>query len=101
MKIKTDHKWKEFIYGYQLPEKFKSDFDYIDSADIDSHEFIKYKGYYYDPGDFMRMESTIAPHPQREGWEEWHGYQSDSFFSGVLIKLSDDGEQYQVATYFS
>lgn len=31
----------------------------------------------------------------------WHGYHGDSYFSGVLIRLSDDGERYQVATYFS
>lgn len=29
------------------------------------------------------------------------GYYSDSFFSGFLIKLSNDGESYKIATYIS
>jgi hypothetical protein len=28
----------------------------------------------------------------------WQGWQADSFFSGVAIELSDDCEQYKVAT---
>ena len=32
-------------------------------------------------------------------FKEWHAYLSDSFFSGILIRVSDDGEQYQIATF--
>ena len=36
-------------------------------------------------------------HPQ----QNWHGYMSDSLFSGILIRYSDDMDQYQIATYIS
>ena len=31
----------------------------------------------------------------------WHGTNGDSYFSGVLIRISDDGEEYKIATYTS
>jgi len=47
----------------------------------------------------MRIDSAIAPHPQREGWKQFDGYASDSFFSGVLVKYVDSGRVI-AATYF-
>ena len=47
----------------------------------------------------MRIDSAIAPHPQREGWERFDGYASDSFFSGVLVKYVDS-DRVIIATYF-
>ena len=99
MKIITNNHWNNLLYGYDLPKSVLSDFDYLD--DIDSSSFFKYKGHYYDIGEFIKISATIAPHPQRPGWENWHGYSSDSYFSGVLLKLSDDGKQYKVGTYIT
>jgi hypothetical protein len=31
----------------------------------------------------------------------WDGVVSDTYFSGVLIALSNDGEEYIVGTYYS
>lgn len=101
MDIKTNNHWRPFLYGCELPDKVRADFDYIDADEIDGHDFIKYRGRYYDSGEFMRIDRATAPHPQRPNWEEWHGYQSDSFFSGILIRFSKDGEAYQIATYYS
>ena len=93
--IKTDHKWKNFLYGYELTDKEKAAFDYIDVEEIDSRDFLRYRGILYDPNDFMRTGSHGCP------FKDWHGYASDSYFSGVLIKISEDGEQYQAGTYYS
>ena len=85
-----------------LSEKEKADFDYIKADDLDSHDFIRYRGALYDPSEFMRCpESQEAPNAHANNLTGWHGYQSDSFFSGVVIRYSDDCEQYQIGTYIS
>ena len=94
MNIKTDHKWKNFLYGYELTEKEKSEFDYLTTEQIDFGSFIRYKGRVYDTGEFMRVSDQMG------GLLGWHGYSSDSFFSGVVIKVSDDGEQYMIGAYY-
>lgn len=86
MKITTNHQWRNFLYWYELPEKAKRELDY---ADEDS-AFLKYKGRYYALEEFMTSFHI----------EGWHGYSSDSYFSGVLIRLSSDGEQYQIGRYY-
>ena len=96
MNIITNNHWHNFLYGYELPESVRADFDYIDSDEFDAHDFIKYRGSYYDSGEFMRV-----PESANDGMDKWHGYHSDSYFSGVLVRFSDDCEQYQIATYIS
>jgi len=96
MKIVTDHKWKHFKYGYEVPKKvMKDQFDWMDEDQVDDG-FICYRGTWYHAGEFMR----IVGNPDKE-FSKYHGYHSDSFFSGVLVKLSDDGEAYQIATYYA
>jgi len=63
--------------------------------DIDSGLFFRYRGNVYDIGEFMRCESKDSP------LASWHGYSSDSMFSGVLIRLVDNGESVIVARFYS
>lgn len=100
MKIKTNNVPRHLVYVYELTEKEVADFDYLSPEELNEREFVRYKGRVYDLGEFMRIDKTVAPHPQREGWEGWHGYSSDSFFSGVLVRFSDDGESVVMGTYF-
>ena len=86
LKIITNNVPRLLLYGYELTPEQKSDFDYID--DIDSHPFVIFKGNVYDIGEFMRTPSHNSP------FTEWHGYRSDSYFSGVLIKYCDGGPWY-------
>ena len=94
MIIKTDHKWKDFLYSYQLTEKEILELDHLTRDEIDSRSFIRYKGQIYHMGDFMRVPDGV------EGLLGWHGYSSDSFFSGIVIKVSDDGDQYMIGGYY-
>lgn len=80
MKIITNNVPRNMIYGYELTDKQKQDFDYI--YDIDSHDFVKYKNNIYDLSEFMRIENN-------DSLKDWHGYSSDSFFSGTLVKYID------------
>jgi hypothetical protein len=87
MKIITNYQWRQFKYRDEVPQSVLDDqFDYLDEDEIDG--FFCYRGVWYHVGEFMAF---------REGYtDKWHGYHSDSFFSAVLIELSDDGEEYRV-----
>lgn len=94
LKITTDHKWKPFKYRQEVPKKvIKSQFDYQDGEEcID--DFFCYKGNWYHIDQFM----TVGDNSPLKGWD---GYSSDSFFSGIVIKLKPDGEEYMVGWYCS
>lgn len=99
MEIITNNQWRNFLYGYEIPETvLHSDFDYL-SEDDATDGFIKYRGNYYHLSEFTMLPKT-KPIPG-ECHCDWHGYSSDSAFSGVLVRISDDGEQYQIATFIS
>lgn len=94
LSIKTDNKWKNFKYFNEVPSRvLKRQFAHLEEGEADDG-FFKFKGYWYHLSDFM----TASGNPALKGWD---GYASDSYFSGTLIKLSSDGEQYKVAQYFS
>lgn len=85
MKIKTNRHWREILYRYQVPNKILSEqFDWLDEDVIDG--FIKYRGVYYHLQEFLR---TDIP--------DFCGCLCESYFSAVLIKVSEDGERYQIA----
>jgi hypothetical protein len=93
MTIKTDNKWHNFKMRDEVPKKvLESTFDYQDE-DI-SDGYFKFKGTWYHTDQFMRLSGDD---PQTKDWD---GYAGDSYFSGTLIKLSKDGEQYKVASYY-
>tara|TARA_B100000900_G_scaffold57642_1_gene43205 strand:+ start:570 stop:866 length:297 start_codon:yes stop_codon:yes gene_type:complete len=82
--ITTNYHIREFIFRDEIPSNIQADeFDWCDSIG----GYFKFKGYYYHVSQFMR---TDLP--------EWDGIYNDSFFSGVLIRLEEDGH-YRVATY--
>jgi len=95
MKIITNNVPRNLIYGYELTEAEKADFDYID--DINTHDFFRYRGCLYDPSEFMHWDNPASPTRK----SVWQGYQSDSYFSGVVIRYTDDFEQVVCGTYLS
>lgn len=100
MQIKTNNLWRRVIDGTELTEKERKEFDYLTDDELIGRDFVRYKGVVYDLHDTMVIAGTVAPHPQRPGWEYWHSYVSDSFSSGVLFRYSSDCEQVQCATYY-
>lgn len=94
LEIITNNQPRQLIYGHELTEKEKEDFDYLD--DIDGHDFFRYKGQVYDPCEFMRIEN----HPDSD-FNSWQGYSSDTFFSGIVLKYNDDMESVIVGRYYS
>jgi hypothetical protein len=76
----------------------RDQFDYLSNGDNDdaTDGFFHYRDYWYHIGDFMAFTGEVE-----EPLRGWHGYSGDSYFSGVLIKLSKDGEQFKVGRYMS
>ena len=93
LEIITNHQPRPIVYGYELSEKEKKDFDYLESDDLEYNAFFKYKGQVYDLGEFMRINDN-------EDLEGWDGYSGDSYFSGTLVKLIDE-ENVIVGRYYS
>jgi len=91
MRIRTNNVPRGIVGGYDLTSKEKEQFDYLE--DVDGGLFFRFKGNVYDIGEFMQCEIDEL--------KSWEGYTSVSYFSGVLIKLVDDGERVIVGQYFS
>jgi hypothetical protein len=92
LEIKTNNQFREIIYWYDLTEKEKDELkDNYDT--IEESSFFRYKNQVYDLNDFMRLEkNSLFP-------DSWHGYSNDSFFSGILIELSNCGDGVKVGFY--
>ena len=92
--IKSNHHERELRCMFDLPEKARVDFTYVQGDDQYSLRLFQYKGEWYDVNEFMITRDVPA-------FAGWHGYQSDSFFSGVLIRYTDDFEAVAVGRYWS
>ena len=99
MKIKTNNIPRHLIYGYELTDKERQEFDYIPKDDMPNENFIRYKGTLYHTGDIMAIDTRKACLPY--GFSEWHAYVSETFFSGVMFRFTEDHEQVICASYYS
>lgn len=94
IKIKGNNHWIEIISFWELTEKEQNEIR-DNYEDIQNSSFFWYKGRVYDLSDFMRLTNG------NPFSGEYHGYHADSFFSGILIRLSDCGDCLQAYTYMS
>ena len=106
MEIKTDHKYRPLKALCELPKKVAKDFDYV-KEEYCTLRFVKYKGVWYDTLDTQR----ITTEPYLMGWEmpvskdhilaDWHAILSDTFFSAMVYKFSEDWESVIVGVYYA
>ena len=103
--IKTDNKWRNLLYGYELPVKWRREFDWIkNDEEYENTNFAKYHGQYYDINEFQVLPTigdASGKHVVYPEFRGWDGYMNDTYSSGVLIKLSSDGEQYKIGIFYS
>jgi len=87
--IHTNNVPREIVYALDLTAKERQEFDYIDWEAVDRGEegrdFVRYKGEIYDLGEFQ----ITSPGPRE--FAAWDGYQSDSYFSGALMRYVREG----------
>ena len=97
LQIITNYHWRPFVYRHDVPAAvLADDFDYQDDDVCDG--YFEYRGRWYHLDEFMRINRQDPGCPFGV---KWNGYASDSFFCGVLLQVSDDGEEYRVGTYLS
>ena len=110
MQIITNNQPRPVLFAYELTEKERKEFDYIeDIASPDCQAvFVRYKGQVYDLGEFLRIVpagttgGSFAHYDHAGNLKGWQGIHTESFFSGVLIKYTDnDCEHVIVGRYFS
>jgi hypothetical protein len=87
MKITTNNHYRALLNAYDLTSKELESFDYLEDGE---GSFIRYKGRVWELGEFTRTEI-----------EDWDGISSDTYFSGAVIKLSEDGEAVKVGYVYS
>jgi hypothetical protein len=77
------------IEAYELTEKEREEFDYLNWEAIekgeDSASFVRYKGELYDLGD---LETAWAVGP--EWMDKWHALVTQTYFSGILFRFVGD-----------
>ncbi len=77
-----------------LPEKAQKDFDYIKGDDRYTPRIVQYKGEWYDVYDTM--------HCPGDAFAGWDSYISETFFSGVLFRITGPAsDDIIVGRYFS
>ena len=95
--IKTNNVPREMLMLFQLDEKdqkiVRKNYDYFTEEELNEQRFFDYKGFWYCLSDFLRLENS-------EDLKGWDGYYSDSYFSGVLVKLVQE-ESVIVGRYYS
>lgn len=110
--IKTNNIPRELLSGWDLTEEERQELDYIaDPGDLDAwseqiNQFFRYRGEIYSLDQFSRIipPGSKRCHPmecQEPAFQGWHGYASDSYFSGMLVRIVDDGESVIVGSYLS
>ena len=75
--------------AHELSPAELKEFDYLGE---DEGTFFRYRGNVYDLGEFMRTLN--------EELKGWDGFAADTYFSGVAVKLSEDGDQVKVASCY-
>lgn len=92
--LKTDHKWKQFRYGYEVPDDVKKEYEDVDANLYDG--WIKYLKRWYHISDFFKFGDNYDP--ILKGWD---GYYAQCAFWGLVIKVSKDGECYMIGNYLT
>lgn len=84
-KVITNNVPRPIVFGYELSEEERKEFDYLNEEEFMSNQFVRYKGELYDLHDFEAVRVT-----SNKELEKWDAYQSDSFFSGKVLKYCKD-----------
>ena len=77
--------------------------DWYDWLDEDSKwdGWICYKGHWSHVSRLHAIWLCLALADTPEPFKAWEGVKHDCMSSGTLIKLADDGEEYQIGWYIS
>ena len=91
MKITTNNQERELLNLYRFSEaeqkRIRSDYDWMETEELETTGgFFRYRSSVYHLNDFILCPDKDGP------LAKWDAYAADSYFSGVLIRLSYDLE---------
>ena len=92
--IITNNKPRPIMFGYELTAKERLEFDYYTSDELNDAEFFRYRGQMYDLGEFMPTSGNL----RALGWQ---GIATDTYFSGTIVRIDQDGEYVIVGRCYS
>ena len=99
MNVITNNKPRALLTWTELPEGIgESEFDYVDDADRYEPRFFKYRGAWYDAFEFEYISDQPCYAPFRGKWD---GVQTDSFFSGIVLRWFDEFNSVIVGRYYA
>lgn len=85
MTVKIDSiERSEILYGVELTETERKEFDYYDADDLDSAMFARHDGVPYDLGEFTSVPDDVP------GFNGWYAMKGEGFFMGKVIRYHDD-----------
>ena len=86
MNVITNNRPRMLLTWAELPEGIgESEFDYVE--DRHAPRFFNYRGVWYDIFEFDYISDQPCYAPFRGKWD---GVQTDSFFSGIVLRWFDD-----------
>lgn len=111
--ITTNRHKLPLLSGYELTRKEREELDYIAPVNDEStwsectDRFFRYRGSIYDVYEFVR----IVPRSEQVGFEhgvdadspllKWDGIQTNSYFSGIVVKYCEGYEYVQAGLAMS
>jgi len=93
--VKTNHQPRNLLSWDELTSKEQKEFDYLDTDDKrQCANFIRYRNWVYDLDEFMTVPDDLIA---------WHGYKSDTYFSGIVLKwpVANDHDKVIMGTFYS
>ncbi len=95
MKITTNNQYRPILHWNDLNETEQK--EYKDAYDdVEESSFFRYRDWCYDLNDFLRVNDSLNGKGKEHDLYGWDGYHNESFFSSVVIKLSESGEAIRV-----
>lgn len=100
MTITTNNVPRALLSAFDLSQAELKEFDYIEDIEECGNRFFRYRGQVYDTGEFVRIEKRSALTngfchgvDDNSPLLDWHGIMTDSYFSGIVVRYTEDHEQ--------
>lgn len=86
--IKTNNVPRPLLSGFDLTQAEIQELDYIENILDETNRFFRYRGQIYDLCEFDDIRADREPCD--EPFKAWQMRQSDSYFSGVVVRYHSD-----------
>ncbi len=96
--IKTNNVPRDLLSAFEFDtaqySKLREQFDWMDLDEFDSAMFFEYRGQVFALSEFMRTEGDLLA-------QGWQGILTDTFFSGIVVKIVESCERIVVGRCWS